>query len=69
MMEFTAKEVTVFRVATFLNEAFLQIYFLGIYRSSHRRYSVRKGVLKNFAKSTGKHLRQSLFFNKFAGLN
>ena len=26
--------------------------------------SVRKGVLKNFAKLTGKHLCQSLFFNK-----
>ena len=27
-----------------------------------------KGVLRNFAKSTGKHLCQSLFFNKAAGL-
>ena len=26
-----------------------------------------KGVLRNFAKSTGKHLCQSLFFNKVAG--
>ena len=32
------------------------------YRSSHRRCSVRKGVLRNFAKFTGKHLCQSLFF-------
>ena len=37
-------------------------------RSSHRRCSIRKGVLKNFAKFTGKHLCQSLFFNKVAGL-
>ena len=29
---------------------------------------MKKGVLKNFAKSTGKHLCQSLFFNKVAGL-
>ena len=36
-------------------------------RSSHRRCSVRKGVLRNFAKFTGKHLCQSLFFNKVAG--
>ena len=36
--------------------------------SSHWRCSVKKGVLKNFAKSTGKHLCQSLFFNKVAGL-
>ena len=37
-------------------------------RRSHRRCSVRKGDLRNFAKFTGKHLRQSLFFNKVAGL-
>ena len=37
-------------------------------RSSHRGCSVRKGVLKNFAKFSGKHLCQSLFFNKVAGL-
>ena len=28
----------------------------------------KKGVLRNFAKFTAKHLRQSLFFNKVAGL-
>ena len=33
-----------------------------LYRSRHRRCSVRKGVLRNFAKLTGKHLCQSLFF-------
>ena len=38
------------------------------FRSSHHRCSVRKGVLRNFAKFTGKHLWQSLFFNKVAGL-
>ena len=37
-------------------------------RSSHRRYFVRKGVLRNFPKFTGKYLYQSLFFNKVAGL-
>ena len=36
-------------------------------RSSHQRCSVRKGVLRNFAKFTGKHLCQSLFFNKVSG--
>ena len=35
-------------------------------RSSHQRCSVKKVVLRNFAKFTGKHLRQSLFFNKVA---
>ena len=43
------------------------IYF-GKNRSSHRRCSVKKGVLRNFAKFTGKDLCQSLFFNKVAGL-
>ena len=37
-------------------------------RSSHRRCSVKKGVLRNFAKFTGKHLCQRLFFDKVAGL-
>ena len=39
-----------------------------MYGNSHRRCSGRKGVLKNFAKFTGKHLCQSLFFNKVTGL-
>ena len=38
------------------------------FRSSQQRCSVKKGVLKNFVKLTGKHLYQSLFFNKVAGL-
>ena len=36
-------------------------------RCSHQKCSVKKGVLKNFAKFTGKHLCQSLFLNKVAG--
>ena len=39
-----------------------------IFRSSHQRCSMKEGVLSNFAKFTGKHLCQSLFFNKVAGL-
>ena len=39
-----------------------------IFRSSHQRCSVKKDVLRNFTKFTGKHLHQSLFFNKVAGL-
>ena len=35
-------------------------------RSSHQRCSVKKGVLRNLAKFTGKHLCQSLFFNEVA---
>ena len=37
-------------------------------RSSDQRCSIEKGVLKNFAKFTGKYLCQSLFFNTVAGL-
>ena len=32
--------------------------------SSHRKYSVGEGVLRNFTKFTGKHLCQSLFLIK-----
>ena len=39
-----------------------------IYRRSHQRCSVRKGVLRNLTKFTGKHPCQSLFFDKVAGL-
>ena len=38
------------------------------YKSSRRRCSLKKCVLRNFAKFIGKHLYQGLFFNKVAGL-
>ena len=38
------------------------------FRSSHCRCSAERGFLKNFSKSTGKHLFQSPFLNKIAGL-
>ena len=40
------------------------LIFLHNVRKSYLRCFVRKGVLRNFAKFTGKHLRQSLFLNK-----
>ena len=59
----------------FLMEFFVKIVtsketnpLLRRFRSSHRRCSVKKGALGNFAKLTGKDLCQSLFFNKVAGL-
>ena len=39
-----------------------------LFRSSHRRCSIKKGIVRNFAKFTRKYLCQSLFFNKSAGL-
>ena len=38
-------------------------------RSSRLEVFCRKGILRNFSKFTGKHLCQSLFFNKVAGLS
>ena len=37
-------------------------------RSGRTEVFCKKGDLKNFAKFTGKHLCQSLFFNKVASL-
>ena len=47
----------------------LWLWHMGIWRSSHQRCSVRKGVVGNFGKFTEQHLCQSLLFNKVAGLN
>ena len=44
-----------------------RLYNFPSFRRSHWRCSIRKGVLRNFAKFTGIHLRQSLSFNKVAG--
>ena len=38
------------------------------FKSSHPELFCKKGVFKNFTKFTGKHLCQSLFLNKVAGL-
>ena len=44
------------------------IMFDGSDRSSRPEMLCKKGVLRNFTKFKGKHLCQSLFFNKVAGL-
>ena len=46
----------------------LSFIVLLTYRSSHQKYSMKEGILRNFTKFTGKHLCQSLFLNKVAGL-
>ena len=46
-----------------LSLRFCKFHFM---TSSHRSCSMKKVVLKNFAKSIGKHLCQSFFFNKVA---
>ena len=40
-----------------------------MFRSSRLDVFCKKDVLRNFAKITGKHLCQSLFLNKVAGLS
>ena len=44
-----------------INGAFTFILKYHKFRSSHRRCSVRKSVLRNFGKFTGKHMPESLF--------
>ena len=44
-----------------------RLYNFPSFRNSRWRYSVRKGVIGNFAKFTRTHLWQSLFFNKVTG--
>ena len=41
---------------------------VSISRSSHQRCYIKEGVLRNYIKFAGKHLCQSLFLNKVAGL-
>ena len=41
---------------------------LSKFRSSHRRYSMKIGVPKNFANFTGKHLCRSLFLIRLQAL-
>ena len=48
-------------------DKFLRAKMLAFTRSSHRRCSLRKDVLRNFAKFTGNYPCQGLFF-KVAGL-
>ena len=66
-MQATEMKLFVFSVFGF-GRFFLELFFPFSEATSHQRCSVRKGVLRNFAKFTGKHLCQSLFFNKVADL-
>ena len=42
-------------------------YSFDVHKEAVAQVFWKKGVLRNFAKFTGKQLRQSLFFNKVAG--
>ena len=41
---------------------------MNLLKNSRPEVLCKKGVLRNFAKFIGKHMYQSLFFNKVAGL-
>ena len=43
-------------------------YFFGTVQKQSPGVFLKNGVPRNFAKFTGKHLCQSLFFNKVVGL-
>ena len=58
----------VFSLFSFSFHVRISYFLLTPYRSSYHRSSIKQGVFKNFAKSTGKHLCQSLFSNEVAGL-
>ena len=54
----------------FYNDQFcLNLVLLSKLRKQPLEVFCKKAVLKNFTKFTGKHLHQSLFFNKVAGLS
>ena len=68
---FTVTSIYVFHVFIYYIKS-LQIFHLlrnysTIFRSSHRRCSIKKAILKHFVIFTGKHLCRGLFFNKDAG--
>ena len=66
--------LTIFKVENYIK---FQYYFIKnsisfrrrTLRSSRLEVFCKKGLLKNFANFTGKHLCQSLFFNENAGLS
>ena len=59
----------VIHISLSLENVRLAITMIIIWRSSRPEVFCEKGLLRKFAKFTGKHLCQSLFFNKVAGPN
>ena len=59
--------MTGFSVETVASDIWISAVILELQKQPLEMF-YEKGVLKNFAKFTGKHLCQSLFFNKVEGL-
>ena len=51
-----------------VNETIIIRCQVSLFRNTRPEVFCKKGVLRNFTKFTGKHLHQSLFFNKVAVL-
>ena len=66
MNELNRNEVSRYQPASWRKKLFHTSSF--IYRSSRPEVFCKNGVLRNFAKFTGKYLCQNLSFNKVAGL-
>ena len=67
LLFFEIEQLQNFPINIFVNlEYFLK--FLMATEAVLQRCSIRKGVLRNFAKFPGKHLCQSLFFDKVSSL-
>ena len=49
-------------------QKYTELMWSTVHRSTHQGYFLKKGVLGNFKKFTGKYMCQSLFFNKVGGL-
>ena len=59
------KPILIYYICNFYKSLYdMNMLRLNLCRSCRQRCSVRKGVLRNFTKFTGRHLRQSLYFNK-----
>ena len=59
--------VTLIKMAKKILVTLIMIYVVIKHRSSHPEVFCKKGVLRNFAKITGKYQCQSLFYDKVAG--
>ena len=60
------KASEMFQVTATINATISYLSVRQTNKSSHWRCSVKRGVLRNFAKFTGKNMCQSLLFNKVA---
>ena len=61
--------ITTYEISQSLHILIRLYFFCPRFRSSHRRYSIKTGVLTNFTKFAGNTYVEVPFFNKAAGLH